>query len=200
MSNLLIDNKSIAIVGNAESLFKYNFGIEIDKHDTVIRINRSASICFGNKYRSIQKTHGTKTTIWVFSFADTMKSAIQKNYDKANHLIQMNPSSKNRIEYSFDFECISADDILKLKEKLNKLNDKSELHYAPSTGLRTLDYVSKFSPKEVNVYGFDWKKTPTFYDIKKETQQHEVRHNHNYFLEMKYCKEVFQPLFKFNGV
>ena len=195
----LFDDKSIAIVGNAESLFKHSFGKEIDSHDTVVRINRSATICFTKKYRSLGKTHGIKTTVWAFSFADTMKSPLNKNHEKAEYLIQMNDASKNKIEYSFDFDSIQNSEIIDLRERFNRLHNEPEKNYAPSTGLRVLNYVSKYSPSKVDVYGFDWKETPTFYDIKKQTRQLEMYHNHNYFLEMEYCKQFFDS-FNFKGV
>lgn len=34
-----ICGKSVAIVGNAESLFNYKYGKDIDSHDIVIRMN-----------------------------------------------------------------------------------------------------------------------------------------------------------------
>ena len=36
----LVDGKSVAVVGNASSLFGKNQGAEIDAHDVVIRLNR----------------------------------------------------------------------------------------------------------------------------------------------------------------
>ncbi len=190
-----LDNKTVAIVGNAQSLFGHSFGKEIDSHDTVIRINRSATICFTHKYKSLVKTHGIKTTVWAFSFADTMKSPLNKNHEKAEYLIQMNSKSKNKVEHPFRFDCIENSEIIELRKNLNELHDDEVENYAPSTGLRVLNHVAKYLPDKVDVYGFDWKETPTFYDIKKRTRKletpHETHHNHNYFLEMEYCKQFF---------
>lgn len=194
----VLNDKSVAVVGNSESLFKYNFGKEIDSHDVVIRINRSASLCFASKYRTVHRTHGCKTTIWAFSFADTMKSVLSNNYKKAEHLLQMNDKNKNKLRHPFVFDAINKSDICELKEKLNQLHDTPTVLCEPSTGLRVLDFVSKFQPETVNVYGFDWKETPTFYDIKKHTRYTEEKHNHNYELELKYCKDVFESEFGFN--
>lgn len=194
----ILNNTSVAIIGNSESLFKYNFGPEINSHDVIIRINKSASLCFETKYRNIYRTHGTKTTIWAFSFADTMKSIINKNHTKAKYLLQMNDYTKNKIQHQFNFDAISSSDISELKEKLNRHGDKTNTNYGPSTGLRVLDFVSKHNPQSVTVYGFDWKETPTFYDFKRATRFTETRHNHNYQFEMNYCKEVFKSKFGFN--
>ena len=194
----VLNGKSVAIIGNAQSLFKYKLGREIDLHDVVIRINRSASLCFVSKYKTIHTTHGTKTSIWAFSFADTMKSVLSRNSNKADYLLQMNDSTKNKVNHSFKFDSISRLDIMELKEKLNQYHDNKDVAYGPSTGLRVLDFVSKFQPQTVNVYGFDWKETPTFYDIKKATRFTEKKYNHNYDLEMKYCKVIFENEFGFN--
>lgn len=198
----VLNGKNVAIVGNAQSLFNYDFGREIDSHEVIIRINRSASLCFTSRYRTIHKTHGTKTTIWAFSFADTMKAVLSRNFINVNYLIQMNDRTKNKIEHKFNFDAISSSDIMQLKERLNQYHTNKDVAYGPSTGLRVLDFVSKFQPQTVNVYGFDWKETPTFYDVKKSTRFTETKHNHNFDLEMRYCKEIFQIEhgFNFKGV
>jgi len=198
-----LDNKTVAVVGNSQSLFNMKHGSDIDSHDVVIRINRSASICFKDTYPNLDLTHGTKTDIWAFSFADTMKSPLNKNYEKVEYLIQMNSKSKNKVEHPFRFDCIENSEIIELRKNLNELYDDEVENYAPSTGLRVLNHVEKYFPDKVDVYGFDWKETPTFYDIKKRTRKlempHETHHNHNYFLEMKYCKQFFDN-FNFKGV
>jgi len=57
----LIDKKTVALVGNSQSLFNYQYGSEIDDHDVVIRINNTAIY-----YDDNRRTHGTRNTIWAF--------------------------------------------------------------------------------------------------------------------------------------
>ena len=58
-------------------------------------------------------------------------------------------------------------------------------HHRPSTGLRILHLISLYNPKTVNVYGFDWKKTPSFHDKKM------IDERHNFALEEDYCHRRF---------
>jgi hypothetical protein len=67
--------------------------------------------------------------------------------------------------------------------------------YKESTGLRVLNWISHFNPNSVNVYGFDWKESPTFYDNSKLIRFNDKRHGHNYFLEMDYCMNIFHNNF-----
>jgi hypothetical protein len=192
-----LDNKTIAIVGNSKSLFDTEYGPEIDLHDVVIRINRSASICFKDKYKNLKLNQGVKTDIWAFSFADTMIKELIKHNSITKKLIQMNPKTKNKLRYSFGFEAIQSSDIELLNEKINlhynsNINPKNKIIYKASTGLRVLEWVSTFNPISVNIYGFDWKKSPTFYDTSKETRFGKVKNGHNFLLEMDYCINVFQ--------
>jgi len=237
--NTWLDGKSVAIVGNAESMFKMFHGSEIDAHDVVIRINRSASICYNKQYDNLIETHGLKTDIWAFSFADTMKNELNEFHSVTDKLIQMNPASKNKVPFGFQFESILRQDVTELNERLNTFKRKMEntyvrrelekmeydekfryikrhksyllesvmkadlvkrtkstinvnVEYKASTGMRVLDWVTKFSPSSVRVYGFDWKETPTFYDDKKYDRSTEKKHKHNYFLEQDYCKSYYQ--------
>lgn len=230
------DGKRVAVVGNASSLFNYNFGEEIDKHQVVVRINRSSSICFPEK--DAKESQGVKTDVWAFSFADSMESELTTHHEICDKLIQMNDRKLNKKKFDFDFEDMSSKDIEVLTKSLNDMKKKIDKEFirqemikfnydekfrhikkhrayllqdlikqdiiktvdaqlninkkfVPSTGLRLLHYISLCSPKSVDVYGFDWKETPTFYDNKKETRMTEKKHNHNFFLEREYCKQVF---------
>jgi hypothetical protein len=53
-----------------------------------------------------------------------------------------------------------------------------KIGFKPSTGLQILSLMDLLK-RDVNIFGFDWKKTPTIYD-EKRTQD-----PHNYFIEKK---------------
>ena len=55
---IFCEKKSIAIVGNSESLCSKNLGSNIDDHDVVVRFNRAMP------RRNAKVTHGRRTDIW----------------------------------------------------------------------------------------------------------------------------------------
>jgi len=166
------DNKSIAIIGNAKSLFDKTYGDEIDSHDVVIRINRGIEIC--TQPDNI-KTHGKKVDVWCFNvynslknFDDDMKNRLPQTYKR----IQMNYDPNNR---KFDAS-MPREHYLEISEQCKGKNI--------TTGLRMLHYITKFNTKSVDIYGFDWKETPTYYNNK--SFKDDIR-NHDYIKEKDYC-------------
>jgi hypothetical protein len=170
------ENKTVAIVGNAESISKKHYGKDIDAHQVVVRINRGLLCC--TKINHTKDSFGIKLDVWMFNlynrnirlFYDNIKhKLIKQNFYK----MQMNEDLNND---NFDFS-YPGEYYMDLKKHFLPKN--------PSTGLRALDYVSKCNPSLVNVYGFDWKETPTFYDKNASDV------NHNFLKEKMYCEEKF---------
>jgi hypothetical protein len=125
-------------------------------------------------------THTKANAEKVSKAATRISSRIKYIKKNKSHLLQ------NMVE----------DDIIK---KLS-VHYKANGNYKESTGLRVLNWVSRFNPTSVDVYGFDWKESPTFYDKTGGTRFTEKRHGHNYFLEMDYCINVFQNKFKYTFI
>jgi hypothetical protein len=167
-----LQNKSIAVVGNAQYLFNRKYGKEIDSHNYVIRMNRAAILCshYYNYY-----THGSKTNIWAVWRYDEYENIKLKNNNM--NIIQMafwyGSKSNNILVYKVDM-------ILNLIKILDHTN--------PSTGLMVLDWISYYNPSKVSVYGFDWKETPTFTDINRI---HDNNISHNYKKEKILCEEYY---------
>lgn len=179
--NEWFDDKTIAIVGNAKSLFDKKYGDEIDSHDVVIRINRGLEICTNPRLRI---SHGGKVDVWCFNlyrslenFDRVMKNRIPQHYKK----LQMNYEP-----YSTKFDSSMSEDAI--KEILHIFAPKKT-----TTGFRILHYMTKFNPASVNVYGFDWKETPTYYTY----FSYNVDKNHDYAKEKKYCFENYFDTGKF---
>ena len=176
------DNKSIAIIGNAKSLFNKIYGDEIDSHDVVIRINKGIEVC--SQSNNI-KSHGKKVDVWCFNlyrsletFDNTMKTKIPQTYKR----LQMNHDAQNN---KFD-SSISQDTLNEIKNM-----------FAPkkiTTGFRILHYMTKFNPNVVNVYGFDWKETPTSYIKHKSFADAD----HDYIKEKQYCYKTYFDTGVFN--
>jgi hypothetical protein len=166
------DNKSIAIIGNAKSLFDMNYGNEIDSHDVVIRINRGIEIC--TRHDGF-KTHGNKVDVWCFNLYSSLE-----NFD--NNMKKQLPQTYKRIEMFYNPNNKKIDSSLPKEYQLEIANQFKNKKV--TTGLRTLHLISKFNTREVNVYGFDWKKTPTFYNNRRDIE--DVK-DHDYPKEKEYC-------------
>jgi hypothetical protein len=170
------ENKTVAIIGNAESVLKKQYGKDIDEHQVVVRINRGIQCCVKNYLH--KENFGTKLDIWMFNlynrnlqlfYHNIKHKLISQNFYK----MQMNEDLDNK---NFDFSYPNY--------YYTELQKYVSPKY-PSTGLRVLDYVSRCNPSLVSVYGFDWKETPTFYDKKAPNA------NHDFIKEKTYCEEKF---------
>lgn len=230
----MIAHKSVAIVGNALSLYSHKFGNEIDSHDVVIRINKPGNIIY--KDESELESTGSKINCWVVwnsrIFHD--KVLLDENADirlKHNFLYNTNivkAEAKTSLE--------PMDGILQLYTKENgllydlhkKIDDysvykrkveeflKARRLQRPikndymmeksirarivkrrnlSTGVLVLNYVIKQNPYKINIYGMDFKKTPTFYDVEShEKNMRNTRYDHlcghDYDFEENFVKDV----------
>jgi hypothetical protein len=177
-----LKNKRIAVVGNAQYLFNRNYGKEIDMHDYIIRINRAAILC-SNYYNYY--THGSRTNFWAVWRYDEYENIpiSQKNVKIIQMAFWYGSKSKNILMYDLGM-------ILRLIMRLN--------HKNPSTGLMVLDWLTYCNPASVSVYGFDWKKTPTFTDMNRI---HDKNISHNFQKEKILCEEYYMKeknyLFRF---
>lgn len=138
----------MALVGNAQSIFSTCYGEEIDSHDVVVRMNagwvvdapcqgsRTDILCLsmGLSCADIQKNYGTPTVIWM-----TPKRRI------------MHPGLKAWGVYYYP------------KRWWRTLRHDLSGH-RPSTGAMAVDLLCRhLSVSRITLYGFDFKKTKTFY-------------------------------------
>lgn len=156
-------NKTVAIIGNSESLFQQNYGHEIDNHDIVCRINRGIPIfpAQGKKFNCLFYT----------------------NENLISDLIKLIPKNVYKINTNI------IDDNLKLilKQKLNLVTKKQK----PSTGFLVISYIIGSVPKQINIFGFDWKKTRTFYENDYYHTNNLNWNSHNFLEEEKIIREVY---------
>ena len=139
----LLTDKTVAVVGNALSLFSQSYGSEIDSHDVVIRMNRAAMLY--TKFDA-ELTHGTKTTAWcVWRYNEYEKVELTEPPFVAQMAWWLEPPKKTHVHVIEN----------------HKLLDQTK-PYWPSTGLMVLEWLCRFNTQQVDVYGFDWKATPTF--------------------------------------
>jgi len=171
------EGKTVAVVGNSLSLFESNYGSEIDSHDVVVRINKAA-ILYTKKLA--YESHGKRTDVWVF-----WNTSEYRNYFRRipSNIKKIHAGHQGRVSRN-------ANDVHLLYPDAyyTELKKHAGKHNNPTTGLITLDYISKCNPKFVSVYGFDWKETPTFTD---PNMRRERGCPHDYAAEKKYCAETF---------
>lgn len=154
----VFEGKTVSVVGNAKSLFHARYGEEIDSADVVCRIKRG----FFQLRPSDSVSHGNRTDVWFLNWFKTMKPSRVTN-KTCDHIVEILHHKEIDIEW--------------LKKDLG--------HHRPSTGLRILHLISLYNPKKVNVYGFDWKATPSFHNNQLKDDRH------NFSLEKEYCMNRF---------
>lgn len=170
--------RTIAVVGNALSLFDTEYGDEIDSHDVVVRIN------LGTRAMG-HSSHGHRLTVLSCS----RYSFLERHgiIDDIGPIWTLHTSDRARQDppprgvHYLDLDSLVD---LRLRLRLEKKQD-------PSAGIATLWYISQCAPRSVDVYGFDWKQTPTFYDP--------TRHDdaHVYDREREFCESYFRDQLNF---
>ena len=167
-----LKDKSIALVGNANSLFDGHYGEVIDSYDVVCRINRG----FTNIIPKFHLSTGKRTDILFINLFKTI--------DKHINLY----SKTEMLKHTYFFFQMSDTKDSRDNEKMPKyiFNDLVEQlgGYNPSTGMRCLYYLhNQISFKKCGIFGFDWKKTPSYFSGKQDPSLS----NHNFEREMEFC-------------
>lgn len=149
------EGKTVALIGNAMSLFDKEYGAEIESHDVIVRLNKAAMLY---DRMDVEKSHGRRTDVWIFWNAGEYRNHFT---GKAN-IKKMHAGFQAR----FASNTKHADFIYPM-EPYEKLRKNAGKHNNPTTGLIALDWITFCQPKSLDIYGFDWKETPTFTDPKR---------------------------------
>ena len=154
----MIKGKSVAIVGNASSIFDKNLGQDIDSHDFVIRFNRGFVIK--------PESQGTRTDILFLATELTLD-------EKASYraFISINRSRNTRC----------GD--LTIKDEM-RARLKAWLGKQPSTGFMAIDICRHAKAKSIDIYGFD-KNVPTYYNPDGYITQHDYDAEQNILHELE---------------
>lgn len=134
----LIRGRSVAIVGNASSIFDRTYGKKIDEYDVVIRFNRG--------FISRPSSQGSRTTI-LFVGTDMDKAETNK-FD--NPIVICRSS-----HYMTPSNYVIGKERGQLKEIIGS---------QPSTGFMAIDMCLSMGAGKISLFGFDFEKTPTFYN------------------------------------
>lgn len=135
-----IKGKKVAIIGNALSIFDKENGSLIDSFDVVIRFTRG--------FISVPESQGSKTDIVIL--ADVLTESELNSY-KAKYYINRMKRIKNETKYYFENY-----DIVRISNDLNGAR--------ASSGLIAIDFCIESGCQSIDLFGFDWEKTPTFYN------------------------------------
>jgi hypothetical protein len=138
------ENKNVAVVGNAKSQLEKLQGEEIDSHEIVIRFNQNSAMWNKGQFKEY---FGEKIDVW----------ALWHCYDWRRFGIPFNGLLLHLGEDHYDK---SEGDYIFPLEKFREC--QRLLKHIPSSGFLCLYMMAMCNPKQVNIYGFDWKKSPTF--------------------------------------
>lgn len=181
----LIDKKTVALVGNSQSLFNYQYGSEIDDHDVVIRINNTAIY-----YDDNRRTHGTRNTIWAF-------------WDVLKFLTSQKQYRGPRTDEFFalrNFHCLNLYGATDKAFELDEVEFGSDIKRKckkelgnPSAGSILLYLLNEYTPRWVSVYGMDFKRTKTFSHEQNnvDKQRYDSFYRHNFKFEEEYAKQKY---------
>jgi hypothetical protein len=145
---------SVALVGSAQSLENSDFGPAIDAHDLVIRINQGAfahlqahNTGVRTDYLFMTLTGGTHSAKWSF---------IRRGQKAAKRGVVL-MSSKGRTLFRIDLTPFFLHYPRQWHEELI-----DHLGHRPSTGAMAIDLLTRTmsDPESLDVYGFDFFKTP----------------------------------------
>ena len=174
-----LQNARVAVVGNSQRLFEQRLGEEIDAHDVVIRINRCTTLLAPGKHTV---SHGNRLDVWTTWRLDEYENEPWFDVPRCRWQMAFWYGSKDPLAQMHNID--------HLMELINSTGLEN-----PSTGLMTLDWVSRQNPASVDVYGFDWKITPTWTD---PNRTHDAHVDHDFAGEQQYCANYFGAQLGYN--
>jgi hypothetical protein len=182
----LIKGKTIAIVGNAESILSKEEGIMIDGFQVVIRMNYGFVYApHLNRYVA-PKQLGKITTLVCAGNGQNILGCENK-FPGMKGIVHMSGGNRGGSwkQDSDKFYIYPLD----LWEELKNLLTKR-----PSTGMMVIDMVKNCNPDYVSLFGFDFKKTKTYYNDGKGGRELENVQNpigpHNWKREQEYTISI----------
>lgn len=149
------EGRSVAVVGNAESLLSQAHGERIDGCDVVVRMNRGFVVQ--------PMAQGTRTDVLFVSG----KSSLEEIRKHCSPSLIVYPSP---LRMFINPNLVASPELACMPFPLwRALVD--ELGTRPSTGIMALHAFRALVPTaRVHLFGFDWKLTPTFYTGIVETK------------------------------
>ena len=160
-----LNGKSVAVVGNASSLLDTTQGPLIDSHDVVIRMNAG----FPRK----PEAQGKRFDVWCFAHMHGARQAPAGF--TVPHAIWMTPMLRHKLDGSL--KCCFYP--IRHWRRLHAL-----LGARPSMGAMVVELVSRAKPASVSIFGFDFKRTGSFYTNSRHIGPHDYGAEARYVLGM----------------
>ena len=155
-----IKDKRVAIVGNAESQFEKQNGSKIDEFDVVIRFNRG--------FITKPESQGTKTDILIMACELTKEE--RKSFNAKYYINRM-----KRFHNPTPLHFLNID----IKTIGKEITDARA-----SSGFIAINLCVEAQAKSIDLFGFDWEATPTFYNPK----DYKTLHNYSDEKELVFSK------------
>jgi len=169
--------EKINVIGNAQSLFNKNYGEQIDKYPTV-RFNYIENLkpqIQGTRWDYMATSDPKQIARWnkaaelpFHTFLFTIWAEKEKRHVTGDKY-------KGKSVYRIPD---------KIWTELNNINPR------PSTGLSVLYLFDQLNIAEVNVYGFDFKETKSYYNSADTDNRQSSMHN--YDQEKKYINQMIE--------
>lgn len=167
----VLKNKNIAIVGNSSSILEKQQGIEIDKHDIVIRFNKG----FPSK---APLSIGTRTDLLFLACTLTNQELAMYN---AKYTIKRSKLCHNICNFN-----INSRDRMRISQEPNEMTRIGH-RSQPSTGFIAINFALTCEYKNIDLYGFDFFKNPTYYNPKGYKTLHNGNKEEEKILEYQEC-------------
>jgi hypothetical protein len=150
MMRAFINGKSVALVGNAQSLLGAGLGTRIDQHDVVIRMNKG--------FVTDPASQGTRTDIVTLTPELTEADVVEKFKPKLFLFLI------HRLRH---FNIKTPENLKRTAFYAHRywFADRTKIGRRPSSGYMMISYLLRLNcAKDITLYGFDFGKTPTFYN------------------------------------
>lgn len=167
-------DKKIALVGNSVILSSQKYGKIIDQHDIVCRINKGPLACNIENY-------GTRTDVLFYGDPGIILPDVPEVLSSNVLYILTHFKFENREQPKGNLFKLSREQIENIKTK----NGYTEKGKWPSNGFVSLLFLLDQNPNNISLFGFDWKRNPTFYRIDEKGDT-----RHKYDVEERIIREL----------